>query len=72
MRRLPQMRSAASQRMIERFADALSRFFRAELGLIGDDRIASREEPDCMLAVTASDVDEFIENLGFLDFCCVP
>ena len=39
----------------------------AEPGCIGRDGIDSREEADRMLAVTAGDVDEFIENLGFLD-----
>ncbi len=46
----------------ERFADRLRVDRPAEPGCLGQNGIDSREEADRMLAVTASNVDEFIEN----------
>ena len=51
----------------ERFADRLRVDPPTEPGCIGHDGIDAREQADRMLAVTAGDVDELIENLGFLD-----
>ena len=51
----------------ERLADRLRIDRPAEPGCLGHDGIDSGEEADRMLAVTAGDVDEFIENLGFVD-----
>ena len=51
----------------ERLADRLGVDRPAEPGCLGHDGIDSGEESDRMLAMTAGDVDEFIEDLGFID-----
>jgi hypothetical protein len=51
----------------ERLADRLGIDRPADPGFLGNDGIDRGEEADRMLAVTAGDVDEFIENLGLVD-----
>lgn len=51
----------------ERLADGLGIDRPADPGFLGNDGIGRGEKADRMLAVTAGDVDEIIEDLGLID-----
>ena len=54
----------------EGLADRLGVDRPAEPGCLGHDGIDSREQADRMLAMTAGDGDELIEDLGFVELRC--